>query len=756
MRKYISLVVFVLMITEINGLFAQPLKDSSLLTIDRIFLDHEFTKNRLKPLHWIDNGNSYLTLEPAENRKGIYELVRFDSKSGRREIFISADELTPEGGDQPLVIENFSFSDDESKVLIFTNSKRVWRSNTKGDFWVFDRKERTLKKLGKDFPPSSLMFAKFSKDNRYVAYVHDFNLYKENFKTGEVTQLTFDGNGKIINGTFDWVYEEEFGCRDGFRWSDDGKNIAFWQLDASKIGTFYMINNTDSVYSKVIPIQYPKAGYDPSSCKVGYVEVTNGRITWIPVPGDPVQHYIPAMQWLDDHRLLIQQLNRKQNELNIYVFDLSDKNLKKIYTETEKTWVDLTYPDVTAQHWGDNDLPVVDKGKAVLRMTENDGWRHVHKIDIENGEIRNLTPGSYDVASVCRVADKKLYLMASPSNTAERYLYSVGMNGKGDTVSVTPAGYDGVSLYNISPNGKFAVHTFTSVNEPGSADLITLPGHRVLRNLMNNEALKKKLAGLQLPKTGFFTVTTRDGLEIPGRMILPAGFDSTKKYPVLFHVYGEPWGQVAVNSWIGMWNIMLAQQGYIIIDMDNRGTPCLLGSEWRKSIYGKVGIINSHDQAMAAAEVLKWDFIDTARVAVWGWSGGGSMTLNLMFRYLEIYKTGMAVAAVTNELIYDNIYQERYMGLPQENMEGYIEGSPVTYAKNLKGNLLLVHGTGDDNVHYQGEEMLINELIKYNKLFSFMPYPNRSHGIYEGKNTRRHLYTLLTRYLNDHCEPGGK
>jgi dipeptidyl-peptidase-4 len=216
---------------------------------------------------------------------------------------------------------------------------------------------------------------------------------------------------------------------------------------------------------------------------------------------------------------------------------------------------------------------------------------------------------------------------------------------------------------------------------------------------------------------------------------------------VLFHVYGEPWGQVAVDSWIGLWNIYLAQQGYVVIDMDNRGTPCLKGSDWRKSIYRKIGVINSRDQALAAKEVLKRPYLDPDRTAVWGWSGGGSMTLNLLFRYPEIYKTGMAVAAVSNQLIYDNIYQERYMGLPQENLEDFIKGSPITYAKNLEGNLLLVHGTQDDNVHYQSMEMLVNELIKQNKQFQMMSYPNRSHGIYEGENTRRHLYTLLTQYL---------
>ena len=243
---------------------------------------------------------------------------------------------------------------------------------------------------------------------------------------------------------------------------------------------------------------------------------------------------------------------------------------------------------------------------------------------------------------------------------------------------------------------------------------------------------------------------TEEGVEVEGRMIKPADFDPERKYPVLFHVYGEPWGQMATDSWIGLYNIFLAQQGFIVISLDNRGTPSLKGSQWRKAIYGKVGVINSRDQALAAKKVLEWDFIDPDKVSVWGWSGGGSMTLNLMFRYPDIYKTGVAVAAVANQLFYDNIYQERYMGLPQENMENYIAGSPATHAEGLEGNLLVIHGTGDDNVHYQNMEFLINALIRHNKQFDMMAYPNRSHGIYEGENTQRHLFTLISNYLLEH------
>ena len=723
-------------------------QQDKMLTLDRIYNSSEFRSDHQRSISWISDGEAFVTIE--KNDAGEDQLIKYISKNNEKSVFVSAEGLKPEGSEKTLRIEDFSLSSDESKVLIFTNSSRVWRSNTKGDYWVYNFENNTLKQIGANFPASSLMFAKFSEDNKYVAYVHNFNVYKEDFKSGNITQLTTDGTKDIINGTFDWVYEEEFGMRDGFSWSPDAKLIAFWQLDASEIGTFYMINNTDSIYSKPIPVQYPKVGQNPSSTKVAVVNTVSKDITWIDIPGDAVQHYLPGMQWVNSDLLLIQQINRKQNELNIFTYKPSSNSVKKIYTETEDTWVDIGYPDVSSNQWDGNKLLLTDNNSSFLRMTETDGWRHVYKVNIENGKKTLLTPGDHDVASFYAVSDKDLFLSASPDNPTQRYLYRVSLNGKGKLHKITPSEYEGINTYNIAPNGAYAIHNHTNINSPKTTRLISLPKHETIITLVANKRLNDKLQTLTLPTTEFFTVTTSEGIDVDGRITKPANFDSTKKYPVVFNVYGEPWGQMAVDSWIGLYDIFLAQQGFVVIKMDNRGTPSLKGSEWRKSIYRKVGVINTKDQALAAKEVLKWDFIDTDNVAVWGWSGGGSMTLNLMFRYPDIYKTGIAVAAVANQLFYDNVYQERYMGLPQENEEDFIEGSPVTYAKDLEGNLLVIHGTGDDNVHYQNMEFLINELIRQNKQFDIMVYPNRSHGIYEGANTSRHLYTLITNYLLEH------
>ncbi len=719
-------------------------QDAGLLTIDRVFASSEFRQEYQTPIQWIENGEAYLMVVYTD--KGNAEIKRYQTATQTSTAYLSTDQLTPEGSNTPIFIEDFSLSDDESKVLIFTNSKRVWRSNTKGDYWVYDFSKKKLSQLGKDFPASSLMFAKFSADNDFVAYVMGFNIYKEDFSSGVTTQLTSDGNREIINGTFDWVYEEEFGCRDGFRWSPDGSLIAFWQLDASTIGSYNMINFTDSVYSQVIPVQYPKVGQDPSSAQIGIINTFTGDRHWVELEGSIVQNYIPGIQWINKDLLLIQQMNRKQNHLKFWGYRPSSKETKLIYEEQSESWVDLQYPDITANNWGDNKLEILSNGKSALRLIENE-WRKAIKIDLNSGSTTLISTGTYDVASIAGTTPKELYYMASPNDVSQRYLYSVDLKGRKQDRRITPAQFSGTNTYNISPNGKYAFHSFRSALSPIVVDLISLPDHKVISSIVDNKVFKNKLYSLKMPTVKFQSFTTTEGIEVNARFLLPHDFDASKLYPVIFHVYGEPWGQVAQDSWVGLWTIYLTQLGYIVVDVDPRGAPVLNGSEWRKSIYQQIGRINILDLGQATQEITKLPYVDDTRVGVWGWSGGGSSTLNLMFQFPETFHTGVAVASVANQLTYDNIYQERYMGLPQENIENFMAGSPITHAKNLEGNLLMIHGTGDDNVHYQNMEMLVDELIAQNKQFDMMSYPNRSHGIYEGRNTRRHLYTLITNYF---------
>lgn len=701
--------------------------------------------NAQRKLHWSGDGNYFYQQTAA----GIVEQDARDS--AKKSYLLTSAMLTPPGK-QPLRVASFTLSGDGQKALIFTNTKRVWRYNTRGDYWVYDTKAKTLKQLGVARPASSLMFAKLSPDGTKAGYVSEHNIYIEDLASGEVKQLTADGSKKLINGTFDWVYEEEFDCRDGFRWSPDSKSIAYWQIDAGKIKNYLMLNTTDSIYPYVVPVEYPVAGEDPSSCKIGVVDISSAKTTWLNIPGDAIQHYIPRMEWADNSsEVIVEQLNRAQNQSRIYIANVARGDAKLVREENSDAWID------GKSRWNGGD-PVgwewLDQGKAFLWMSEKDGWEHLYKVD-RNGKETLITKGNYDVIDIDLIdnAGGYVYFIASPDNATQRYLYRIKISG-GKAERITPAYEAGTNGYDISPNAKLAVHYFSNAYTYPERELISLPDHKHIsgQQIKLNETAKNK------PE--FFKVKTIDGVEMDGWMKKPTNFDSTKKYPIVFYVYSEPAGATASDEYGAGLNPEyignMADDGYIYVSMDNRGTPVPKGAAWRKAIYKNIGIVNIEDQAMAAKEILKRPYVDTSRVAVWGWSGGGSCTLNLMFQHPEIYKTGIAVAAVGWQLTYDNIYQERYMGVPTDSASRavFIKGSPVTYAKNLRGNLLYVHGTGDDNVHYKNAEMLINELVKYNRQFQLMSYPNRSHGIYEGEGTSLHLQTLYTQYLKEHCPPG--
>jgi dipeptidyl-peptidase-4 len=705
-------------------------------------------------IRWSVDGNSYYRIEKNE-------LVQYTLPENKPVVVLSKQQLTPAGSQNPLQFSYYSFSGDEQKVLLFTNTKRVWRLNSRGDYWMLDRKSGSLTQLGKTLPSSSLMFAKFSPDGNSVAYVSGNNIYVEDLASSKIKPLTTDGSVTLINGTFDWAYEEEFDCRDGFRWSPDSKKIAYWQIDASKIRKFFLINNTDSIYSRVIPIEYPKVGQNPSSCRVGVVNIADARTTWMNLPGDPVQHYLVRVEFIPStDKLLIQQLNRKQDSSKLFITETATGNSKVIEQESDDAWVDIYQPGNPYSISFTNSFIWLNESAGILWDSEKDGWRHLYVVSLDGKPEKLVTRGNYDFTDITYVDYKKgyVYFMASPENATQKYLYRTRLNGSGTAELLSPASLKGTHSYSFSPNGKYAAHSFSNSFTRSSREFINVANQKPVNP---KESILARLDSLEVkPATEFFKVKTADNIEMDGWMVKPVNFDPSKKYPVVFYVYTEPAEATVVDSYGRGRNFLymgdMAKDGYIYISLDNRGTPAPKGAPWRKSIYRKIGQINIHDQAMAAKEILKWDFVDPERIAVWGWSGGGSATLNLMFQYPEIYKTGIAIAAVSNELTYDNIYQERYMGLPQENMEDYIKGSPVTYAKNLKGNLLYIHGTGDDNVHYQNAEMLLNELIKYNKQFQFMAYPNRTHGISEGEGTFVHLATLYTTYLKKNCPPGGR
>jgi dipeptidyl-peptidase-4 len=735
-------------------------------TITRIFTG-EFSERPSPPPRWFDGGQSYTTMEPAAGGHGR-DLVKYDTATGKnREVLITAAQLTPEGAKEPLQIAGLSWSKDNQRVLIFTNTRRVWRTNSRGDYWFLDRTTGKLKKLGGDAPEASLMYAKFNPQATKAAYVKKNDIYVEDLASGHIQRITQDGSDLIINGGSDWVNEEELDLHDCFRWSPDGKRIAFWQFDLHNVGDFalmYYLGKerevvTDIPYPHTGPypvemqVPYPLAGTTNSAVRAGVVNADGkGSVKWMEVPGDPRQNYIARLQWTNANMLLIQQLNRLENTDNYLLADAKSGAVHQMWRDHDDAFISFAFGGLP-------EAQPIHEGQQFLAISEKDGWMHVWAID-RSGHETLVTRGAMDATGIDGVDEKGgwLYFIGSPDNATQRYLYRSPLDGSADPVRVTPGNFVGANTYNISPDGKYAFHSFSNMNDPGLRELVSLPDHKLVRMSSDSAEYKKKITQFLTPPVEFFKVDAGDGVMVDGWMMKPPNFDPAKKYPVLVNIYGEPAAQTVLDRWSGngeLFHRYIASLGYLVVSFDNSGTPAPRGRAWRKAIYGDVGVLSSRQQAQALRSLGKTDaFVDLDRVAVWGWSGGGTNTLNLVFRSPDLYKVGMAVAPVPDQRLYDSIYQERYMGLPQDNVEGYKKGSAINFAAGLKGHLLIVHGSGDDNVHYQGTELLVNKLIELGKPFDFMTYPDRTHSISEGPGTTVHLYHLLARYLTEHLPAG--
>lgn len=746
------------------GWFSLFVWSAALLAQDPAMLDtrritsSEFRPARFGPASWLDGGH-YATLEP---RDGTLELVRYDAVGGQRDVVVTAAMLWVPDQARALGIESYAFSPDGRQLLVFTDSERVWRQNTRGEYYVvaLDGKAPP-RRLGGKLPKSTLMFAKWSPDGGRVAYVAQNDLYVEDVASGRQQRLTEDGSRTVINGTFDWVYEEEFDCRDGFRWSPDGEHLAYWQLDCSGVGEFYMLDELSDRYSRVVPVQYPKAGTTNSSCRIGVVPATGGATVWMQTPGEPRETYLARMEWHPKGKeLMIQWLPRQQNHLVVYGADAATGAVRIVHEERDAAYVDVRddcrWVDDGDRFFWTSDVAFQGDAKTAYRQAGTIVWDTRGK-NLLVTQLA-LTRG-FDVMGVelSDIDHDRLYVSGSDGNATQKYLFTC----QGATARrISPADQPGWHDYQISPDGSLAIHTYSKFDTPPVIDLVRLPSHERVRMLVDNAAMRERYAAVAKGTNEFFQVTTADGVTLDGWAMYPADFDPAKSWPVLFHVYGEPWSQTVKDTWAlnhHLFHRWLTQHGYVVMSVDARGTPAPKGRDWRKALYQKIGVTSTHDWSQAVpALCAQRPWMDRSRLAVWGWSGGGAMTLNLLFRCPDLFAAGMSVAPVTDIGLYDTIYQERYCGDPREVPEVYKECSPITFAAGLKANLLLVHGTGDDNVHFQHSERLFDELVAQGKLFEYLAYPNRTHAIAEGRNTRAHLYGSLADFLRRRVPAGAR
>ncbi len=693
------------------------------LTVERVYASDEF-RTRSAALDFHTDGQSVVVYETEGDAVDVWlEGIR----TGERERVIQGSRLVPEGASTPIRIESVTFNEDRSLALIFANSERVWRLNTLGEYYVLDMESGRLTPVS---TTGKQMFAKLSPDGTRVGFVRDNDLFVRDLRTGAESRLTEDGGENIINGTTDWVYEEELGLRDAWRWSPDGTRIAYWRFDQSAVETFYMIDDLEH-YSQLIPLRYPKAGAENSSVQIRVVGIADGATETITsVDGNS---YLPRMDWMGENALLIQRLNRHQNRVEVLRADTRTGEVAPLFVETDSAWVDV-----------DDDLIWFDDGRRFLWSSERDGWNHLYVYGRDGRVQRQLTEGEWDVATVLGVDERGgfVYFTAARPTPMELHLFRVPLRGGRIEKLTEEAGTHYVSM---SPGFTYYVDTWSRAGAPPTTRLFSTDG-RLSRTLAENSTVARRVDELGLQPPEFFQFETSDGVTLNGWMIKPADFDPSRQYAALLYVYGGPGSQTVTDAWGGsryLWHHLLAERGIIVVSVDNRGTGAR-GRDFKKVTYLNLGEHETRDQAEAARWLASQPYIDQSRIGIWGWSYGGYMTALGMMNS-DRFAAGVSVAPVTDWRLYDTIYTERFMRTPQENPAGY-DNSPVHKADDLTGELLLIHGTGDDNVHFQNSVQLVNALQAAGKQFDLMIYPNRTHSI-SGGNTTVHLFTMITDWL---------
>ncbi|NTW32546.1 MAG: S9 family peptidase [Bacteroidetes bacterium] len=697
------------------------------ITLDDIWMSGIFYPRTMDEVVSMKDGEHYCMLE-----NDIF-INEYEYKTGLKSRTIArASFLIPEGESEGITIDEYSFSPDETKILIATNTEKIYRYSTISDYYIWDISNSKLKKLTKD---GKQRLASFSPDGSKVVFLRDNNIFIKNLSTEKEEQITNDGLvNNIINGSSDWVYEEEFEVKTAYSWSPDGSMLAFYRFDESKVKEFEMMLY-DSLYPTVSKFKYPKAGEDNSIVSIHVYNLKTGK-TQIMDIGQEKDQYIPRIKWTEESNILsIQRMNRLQNKLEILLADATTGASKIIYTEQNKYYIEIS-----------NNLEFLKNKKQFIFTSEKDGYNHIYLYDINGNLIKQLTSGKWNVIEIKGVneKDQTIYFISNEESPAEKALYSVKLDG---TAKKKLSAKEGTNQVEFSEGFKYYINTYSNSNTPHYVSINKADG-KELKMLYDNSEISTAEKEYGFTPVEFFKFNTSENIELNAWMIKPPDFDANKKYPVFMYVYGGPGIQTVTNEWgyfDFVWFEMLAQKGYIIVSVDNRGTGGK-GETFKKCTYGQLGKLETIDQIEAAKYLAGLNYIDASRIGIFGWSYGGYMTALCLTKGADYFKTGIAVAPVTNWRYYDNIYTERYMGLPKDNASGYDDNSPIKYVSKLKGNFLLIHGTADDNVHFQNSIELVKALVNANKQFDTFFYPNKNHSIYGGY-TRYHLYKKLTDYI---------
>jgi dipeptidyl-peptidase-4 len=742
---------------------AQP-TDTAELTLESLFGSPAFYGQSFQSGRWAESGPVVRYIE-SDPETDATDLMEYNLETDTRIRLIDGSALEKPDGEGLLQIEDYAYSADRSRVLLYTDSERVWRLNTKGFYYVYDIGAGTLTPVserGKGFQ----MFAKFNPAGDKVAFVRDRDLFVVDLGTGEETRLTDTGSpGGIINGTFDWVYEEEFGLRDGFRWSPDGQHIAFFQLDESATRDFQM-TDFRTLYPEYVRFRYPKAGEVNSEIRVGVIDIPSGETAFFDTDtwneGGEETEYLALMGWTPavdgEHQVWMARLNRDQNDLDLLYGSPASMDARTVLEETSATYLDVE------TGFSDLDMGTItylQDGEHFVWRSDRDGYSHLYLYENDGDFVRQLTSGDWDVTSFHGIDEDAgaIYVTGTRESPIERHFYRVpfgtdaGSNGQvSEPVKITER--PGWHAVNTSADLGYYLDTYSNAGTPPATSLHTIDG-TLVQTLEPNEALAERVAALDLASLEFLTVPGADGTPLNAYLIKPSDFDSDEEYPLLIHTYGGPGSQEVRNAWGGverLWHYYLAEEhGILVAGIDNRGTGGR-GKDFKAQTYKRLGPLEAEDQTAAAEWFGEQDWVDEDRLGIWGWSYGGYLSLLAMLyeEGPETFDLGIAVAPVTNWRFYDTIYTERYLSTPQRNPEGYDRGSPVTYAGNLEEDqdLLIVHGDFDDNVHVQNTIVMADALQAAGKQFDMMIYPGRNHGIYGG-NTRLHLYTLLTDFITE-------